>query len=259
MTAETTPGGPAAHRTALVTGGTRGIGLAITRGLLARGCNVGAASRSGGHPALAAAGAAGAAAATGHGDALLGVRHDLADPPSAGRTVGEVLARWGRLDSLILNAGVYAAGRLDELDPGEWWRIVDTNVQGMARLVRAALPALRQAPDASIVIVSSVVALIGFPGDTAYATAKSAMIGFGRSLAKETARHGIRVNVLAPGFVETGMTAAVPQEARRRIAQAITLRRFGTADEISRAAVFLSEDATYCTGTVLTVDGGWSL
>jgi 3-oxoacyl-[acyl-carrier protein] reductase len=111
----------------------------------------------------------------------------------------------------------------------------------------------------SIVLVSSVVGVIGHAGDTAYAGAKSAMIGFGRSLAKEVARDGIRVNVLAPGFVSTDMTDAVPESARRRIERETVLGRFGTVDEIAKAAVFLSEDATFCTGSVLTVDGGWAL
>jgi len=109
------------------------------------------------------------------------------------------------------------------------------------------------------VLVSSVVGIIGHAGDTAYASAKAAMIGFGRSLAKEVARDRIRVNILAPGFVETDMTDAVPIAARKRIEAATVLNRFGTVDEIAKAAVFLSEDATFCTGSVLTADGGWSL
>ena len=245
------PAGPAERRTALVTGGARGIGAAISRGLLARGCNVAV----GYHSSVQAV-----SALTGeYGAAVTGVRFDLGDCSAAHDAVDKVRARWGRLDSLVVNASVYDAGRLDELDPAAWWHVVESNLRGMAQLTRAALPVLREAPDPSIVLVSSVVGLIGFAGDTAYATAKSAMTGFARSLAKETARDGIRVNVLAPGFVETGMTAAVPEKARQNIERATMMRRFGTAEEIARAAVFLSEDATYCTGTVLVVDGGWSL
>jgi 3-oxoacyl-[acyl-carrier protein] reductase len=242
---------PEKRRTAFVTGGARGIGAAITRGLLARGCNVGVGYRSSGQAADALA--------REYGDAALGVRFDLGDGPAAGQAVDEITARWGRLDSLVLNAGVYTGGRLDDLDPAAWWRVVETNLRGMSQAARAALPVLREAADPSVVVISSVVGMIGFAGDTAYATAKSAMIGFARSLAKETARDGIRVNVLAPGFVETDMTALVTGKARERIERDTIMRRFGTAEEIARAAVFLSEDATYCTGTVLTVDGGWSL
>jgi 3-oxoacyl-[acyl-carrier protein] reductase len=100
---------------------------------------------------------------------------------------------------------------------------------------------------------------MGFPGDTAYAAAKSGMIGLARSLAKEVGREGTRVNVVAPGFVDTDMTAQIPDGSRGRILEATQLRRFGTAEEIARAIVFLAEDATYCTGSVLAADGGWSL
>jgi 3-oxoacyl-[acyl-carrier protein] reductase len=145
------------------------------------------------------------------------------------------------------------------MDPDRWWRVVEVNLKGMATLTRAALPALRHSPDPSVVLVSSVVGIIGHAGDTAYATAKAAMIGFARSLAKESRRDGVRVNVLAPGFIDTDMTAAIRETARRNIARATVLRRFGSVEEIGRAAVFLSEDATYCTGSVLAADGGWSI
>lgn len=121
----------------------------------------------------------------------------------------------------------------------------------------SAPPALRR--NASIVVLSSVVGEIGFPGDTAYAASKAGLIGLARSLAKELGRDGIRVNVLAPGFAETDMTSAVSGQARDRILDRTVLSRFATAEEVARAAVFLAEDATFCTGTVLNVDGGWSI
>ncbi len=170
-----------------------------------------------------------------------------------------VVSHWGRLDSLILNAGQWSGGRLNATKPDAWWSVIETNLRGTVALARAALPHLANGTSPSIVLVSSVVGVIGHPGDTAYASAKSAMVGFGRSLAKEVARDGIRVNILAPGFVATDMTDAVPASARRRIEQDTVLGRFGTVDEIAKAAVFLSEDATFCTGSVLTVDGGWAL
>lgn len=110
-----------------------------------------------------------------------------------------------------------------------------------------------------MLLISSVVGLVGHAGDTAYASAKAALVGFARSLAKEVGRDGIRVNVLAPGFVETDMTAEVSDRARNRLTDEMVLRRFGTTGEVADAAVFLAQDATYCTGTVLAVDGGWSL
>ncbi|MEV5156454.1 SDR family oxidoreductase [Streptomyces werraensis] len=248
---ESSSGEDSAPRTALVTGGSRGIGAGITRELVARGRNVAcgfANSREAAEKLRADA-----------PENVLLVRYDLNDEMTADSAVAATLDRWGRLDTLIVNAGHWDGGRLSEMDPARWWRVIEANLGGMAALTRAALPALVRSGDPAIVLVSSIVGLIGHAGDTAYASAKAAMVGFARSLAKEMARDGVRVNVLAPGFVETGMTARVSPEARERIARSGILRRFGTVEEIARAAVFLSEDATYCTGSVLTADGGWSL
>ncbi|AEA27631.1 3-oxoacyl-(acyl-carrier-protein) reductase [Pseudonocardia dioxanivorans CB1190] len=241
----------AADRTSLVTGASRGIGAGIARHLLDRGVRVAGAYRSGrdGVEKLA----------TAHRDRVLPVHLDLGDPDSAVDAVEQVRATWGRLDSLVLNAAVWDGGRLTRMDPDAWWAVVETNLRGTAAVVRAAVPLLQEGNDASIVLVGSVVGHVGFPGDTAYASTKAALVGFARSLAKELAATGVRVNVLAPGFVDTDMTAAVPEGSRATIAEATLLGRFGTVDEIARAAVFLSEDATFCTGTVLAADGGWSL
>jgi 3-oxoacyl-[acyl-carrier protein] reductase len=241
-------------RAVLVTGASRGIGAGIARELLRRDRLVACTYRS--RPHWAAQLAADAARPAG---AVLPVPFDLADEGTAEPAVQAVVDAWGWLDGLVVNAGEWRGGRLTGMDPAAWWRVVEVNLRGSAALVRAALPVLAKSDEPSIVLVSSVVGLIGHAGDTAYASAKAAMIGFARSLAKEVAGEGIRVNVLAPGFVDTDMTAAVSDRSRRTIAESTLLRRFGTVAEIARAAVFLSEDATYCTGTVLTADGGWSI
>jgi 3-oxoacyl-[acyl-carrier protein] reductase len=238
-------------RTVLVTGGSRGIGAGITRLLSARHRNIACGYRSNREAAEKLAADA--------PERIEPVHYDSSLPHTADAAVAAALARWGRLDGLILNAGQWHGGRLDTMDPQLWWRVIEGNLKGIADLTRAALPVLGRGPEPSIVLVSSVVGIIGHAGDTAYASAKAAMIGFARSLAKEVGRGGIRVNVLAPGFVETDMTAAVSERARRSIAERAALGRFGTVEEIARAAVFLSEDAGYCTGAVLTADGGWSL
>lgn len=236
------------ERTVLVTGASRGIGAGIVRELLGRGRRVACGYRTAPDPCWSA-----------EPDRLLPVRFDLADEASAAGAVRTVVDTWGRLDALICNAGVWQGGRLTAMDAQDWWRVVEVNVRGNAALARAALPALAASRQPSILLVSSVVGLIGHAGDTAYAGAKAALVGFARSLAKEVAADGVRVNVLAPGFVDTDMTAAVPARSRAAIADATLLGRFGTVEEIARAAAFLSEDATFCTGTVLAVDGGWSL
>lgn len=235
-------------RSTLVTGASRGIGAGIARLLLDRGGRVACTSRSG------------RSAVSEHaGGRALPVALDLAEPAGAEHAVERVREHWGRLDSLVLNAGVWHGGRLSTMDPDTWWEVVRTNLGGTAALVRAATGLLIGGTEPSIVLVGSVVGEVGFAGDTAYAASKAALVGFARSLAKELAPDGVRVNVLAPGFVETDMTSAVPDGSRQRIASATLLGRFGTVDEIARAAVFLADDATFCTGSVLTADGGWSL
>lgn len=238
-------------RTALVTGASRGIGAGIARQLLDRGVRVAGAYRSGLENVQKLA--------AGYPDQVVPVHLDLGRRETAQSAVDEVRRRWGRLDSLVLNAAVWNGGKLARIDPDAWWSVVETNLRSTAAIVRAAVPMLVEATSPSIVLVGSVVGDVGFPGDTAYASTKAAAVGFARSLAKELAPNGVRVNVLAPGFVDTDMTAAVPEASRHKIAEATLLGRFGTVDEIARAAVFLSEDATFCTGTVLAADGGWSL
>lgn len=238
-------------RTAVVTGASRGIGAAVADQLAGRGLRVASTYRS--HPDGVAK------LAAHHGESILPLPYDLGDQESAEALVAAVLDRWGRLDTLVVNAATWRGGRLGEIDHADWLHVVESNVAGMAQLCTAALPALRAGENPSILLMSSAVGIVGFPGDTAYATVKASMTGFARSLAKELGRYGVRVNVLAPGFVETEMTSGVSDGARERITADLVLRRFGTPAEIAAAAVFLTEDATYCTGTVLTADGGWSL
>ncbi|MEU4667663.1 SDR family oxidoreductase [Amycolatopsis sp. NPDC023774] len=238
-------------RVALVTGASRGIGEAIARHLLDRGLRVAGTYRSGKDRV-------GKLAADAPGR-VLPVAFDLAAPDTAEALVAQVARHWGRLDSLVLNAAVWQGGKLARVDPGDWWRVIEENLRSTAALVRAAIPWLAEGVNPSVVLVGSAVGTVGFPGDTAYASVKAAAVGFARSLAKELAPQGVRVNVLAPGFVETDMTAAIPAGARKKIADATVLGRFGTVEEIARAAVFLAEDATFCTGAVLAADGGWTL
>jgi 3-oxoacyl-[acyl-carrier protein] reductase len=238
-------------RVVLVTGGSRGIGAAVVRQLSARGCKVGCGYHTSGKKAEALA--------SEYAGAVIPVHYVLGDSAAAETAVDSMLRQFGRLDAVVANAGVWAGGLLEEVAEDTWDTILGDNVRGVAQICRSALPALALGTDPSITIMSSAVGLMGHPGDTAYASAKAALIGFGRSLAKETARKGVRVNMVAPGFVDTDMTAQVPARSRDRISQATVLGRFGTCDEVARSVVFMSEDATYCTGSVLTVDGGWSL
>ncbi|QEC47240.1 SDR family oxidoreductase [Baekduia soli] len=239
-----------AGRVVLVTGGSRGLGRAIVGELAGRGLNLCFTYREQEQAAEEVAAQARAAGA----DTLV-LRYDQARD-DAQPVVDAILERWGRLDGAILNAGMWAGGRIDELDPEAWWNVVEIDLGGVYRCVRAAVPVIRRSPEGSIVLMSSMVGIAGFPGDTAYASAKAGLVGLGKSLARELARDGTRVNILAPGFVESDANASVSPRARERLLALTLLGRFGRAEEIARAAVFLSEEATYMTGAVLNIDGG---
>ena len=252
-----------AGRVALVTGGSRGIGRAIVVALAARGLRVAFTYRE---QAARAEELADELEAR-HGARPLTLAFDQ-ETEDGTAVVGEVLARWGSIDSLVLSAGMWQGGRIDRLDPDIWWRVVEIDLRGVYRMARAAVSAVSASSAGSITIVSSMVGIAGFPGDTAYASAKAGLFGFGRSLAKELAREGTpkelaregtRVNVLAPGFVESDATLDVSPAARQRLRSRLLIDRFGQAEEIATAAAFLSEDATYMTGGVLVCDGGFSL
>jgi 3-oxoacyl-[acyl-carrier protein] reductase len=238
---------------ALVTGGSRGIGAATALELARRGVDVAITYRSG----LDEANALVDRITAEHPVRAVALPMDQGDRESVEAAVAAAREALGRIDHLVANAGIWRGGTLARLDDDAWWEVVEINLGGTRTLAKAALPALAER-GGSIVLVSSAVGLVGFPGDTAYASAKAALVGFGRSLAKEVAPRGIVVNVLAPGFVDTDMTAAVPASSRERIEQLTTLGRFGRPEEIARAAAFLALDAGYCTGVVLPVDGGWT-
>jgi 3-oxoacyl-[acyl-carrier protein] reductase len=241
-------------RVALVTGGSRGLGAAIVRALAGRGLRVAFTYRERADLAeeLCEEFAGGGA------ERPMALRFDQ-ESETGEEVVAAVVERWGRLDSLVLSAGIWSGGRIDRLDPEEWWRVVEVDLRGVYRMARAAVAPLGAGPAGSITIVSSTIGIAGFPGDTAYSSAKAGLIGFGRSLAKELAGAGTRVNVIAPGFVESDATAEVSDAARERLSSRLLIDRFGRAEEIGAAAAFLSEDATYSTGTVLVCDGGFSL
>ncbi len=164
-----------------------------------------------------------------------------------------------QIDAVVLNAGVWAGGRVGTIDDDTWWEVVETNLRGTYRITKLLLGMLRRSEVPSITMVSSVVGIIGFPGDTAYSSAKGGIISFAKSLAKEVVRDGIRVNVIAPGHVATDLTAGLPERGRNRVMGEIPMARSATAEEIAKGIAFLVFDGTYMTGSTLTMDGGWSL
>jgi 3-oxoacyl-[acyl-carrier protein] reductase len=241
------PQTPLAGQVALVTGGSRGIGAAIARTLAGAGATVAINYRSDRQAAERVAAECGTASLW---------PADVADAEAVEAMVREVGDAHGRLDIAVANAGVWHGGPVDELDPRAWREVLDTSLGGAFNLARAVTPPMRAAGYGRFVAIGSVIGLVGFPGDAAYAAAKAGLVGFVRSLAKEVGRDGVTANVVAPGFVETDMTAAVSDRSRERLLQRAIIRRPGHPDEVAAAVRYLACDGAYVTGQVLVVDGG---
>ncbi len=239
-------------RVALVTGASRGIGRAIAVELARAGAEVAvnyAASEE------AAREVASQIEALGQRAYL--VKFDVADSEAVLRGVREVEEALGRIDILVNNAGITRDGLLARMKEEDWERVLSVNLKGAFLVTRAVLPGMMKRRYGRIINVSSVVAFSGNPGQTNYAASKAGLVGFSRSLALEVARRGITVNVVAPGFIETDMTAALPEKAREALLSRVPMGRAGTPEEVAHAVVFLASDrASYITGTVLHVNGG---
>jgi len=239
-------------KVALVTGASRGIGRAVALELARAGAEVAvnyAASEGPAQEVVREIEALGRRA--------LAVKFDVADHEAVARGVKEVEEAFGRIDILVNNAGITRDGLCMRLKEEDWERVLSVNLKGAFLVTRAALPGMLKRRWGRIVNISSVVAFSGNPGQTNYAASKAGLVGFSRSLALEVASRGITVNVVAPGFIETDMTAALPEKAREALLSRVPLGRPGTPEEVAYAVVFLaSEKAAYITGTVLHVNGG---
>jgi 3-oxoacyl-[acyl-carrier protein] reductase len=233
---------------ALVTGASRGIGAAIARSLAEDGWDVAVAYRSdkvGAQATAAAVEAAGGRAVT--------IQGEVADPETAERLVADAEDQLGPVLCLVNNAGVRADGLALQLDDDAWDRVVDTNLSAAFRLTRRALKGMVRARYGRIVNVASVVGPRANAGQANYAAAKAGLIGMTKTVSSEVARRGVTVNAVAPGFIETDMTADLPRE----VLAAVPARRPGTPQDVAAAVGFLASDnAGYVTGTTLFVDGG---
>jgi 3-oxoacyl-[acyl-carrier protein] reductase len=237
-------------KVALVTGGSRGIGRAISLALGAHGAKVAV------NYAANAAAAAATVSEIGEKDATA-IAGDVADPATGARLVEATVAAFGRIDILVNNAGVTADDLILRMSEDEWDRVIDTNLKGTFSLTKAAIRPMVRQRWGRIISVSSVAGLVGNAGQANYAAAKAGIIGFAKSIAKEVASRNITSNVIAPGFVDTEMTAQLTDAQREEIMRMVALGRTGTPADVAPAAVFLaSDEAAYVTGHVLTVDGG---
>lgn len=235
----------------IVSGGSRGLGLAIVEALLARGDSVATFSRSG-SPALSSLEAA-------HGERLHVESCDAAASLAIQGFVSRVAARFGGIDHCIANAAIAQEGVLATMRDDEIESMLAVNVKGSIVLVRECVRQMLVAPpgDRSVTLVSSVVAGRGSPGLSVYAATKAAVEGFGISLARELGPRGIRVNTVAPGFLETDLSAPLSPENRGRIARRTALGRLGTAGDVVGTVAFLaSPAASFLTGQVVGIDGG---
>ena len=228
-------------RSWLVTGGSRGIGRAV----------VDQATKSGGSVAVLARAPGGEPYAA--PEQVVEIPTDVTDSDAVARAVADARERLGGLDVVVNCAGVHRGGRIENLDRRRWEEVLSTNLTGAYEVCHAAVPHL--GAGAAIVNVGAVVGFRGFPGDSAYASAKAGLAGLTRALAVELAPAGVRVNLVVPGFVDTAMTAGLSEAARARVVAAIPAGRVGAADEIAEVVVAVA-GSTYMTGATIPVDGG---
>jgi 3-oxoacyl-[acyl-carrier protein] reductase len=240
-----------ADKIAVVTGAGRGIGRAVALAYAKMGADVVCVSRTEENSAKVAA------EVEGIGRRAWAVAVDVSDTAAVDAAAKGILESTGRIDILVNNAGVTRDNLLMRMSEEEWDTVIDTNLKGAFNFTKALTRPFIKQRSGRIINIASVIGLIGNAGQSNYAASKAALIGFTKSIAKELATRGITVNAIAPGFIETDMTAALSEKMREGILGNVPLERFGSPDDIAHAAVFLAmEPSGYITGQVLTVDGG---
>jgi 3-oxoacyl-[acyl-carrier protein] reductase len=238
-------------QTAFVTGSTRGIGHAIARALHAAGAKVAIVGRD-----LARA----ETAAAGLGEGAIGVACDVADAAQVEAALTAAEAALGPITILVNNAGVTRDNLLIRLSDADWDVVLDANLKGAFHTMRILAKGMMKRRGGRIINITSIVGLMGNKGQANYAASKAGLIGLTKAVAKEYAGRGVLVNCVAPGYIETEMTAALPAEASAALLSAIPLGRLGQPEEIAGAVLFLASDlARYITGHVLVVDGGMAM
>ena len=227
-------------RTVLITGGNRGIGFSLAEEFLAAGHRVAVTARSGSGPA-----------------GSITVHADVTDGESLDRAFAEVESKLGPIEVVVANAGITRDTLVLRMTDEDFDAVIDTNLGGAFRVVKRATKGMLKAKFGRIILISSVVGLYGSAGQVNYSSSKSALVGMARSLTRELASRNITANVVAPGFIETDMTAELPEEQQAEYKRNIPAGRFASPDEVAKVCVWLaSDDAAYISGAVIPVDGG---
>ncbi|RYP87505.1 3-oxoacyl-[acyl-carrier-protein] reductase [Nocardioides guangzhouensis] len=227
-------------RSVLVTGGNRGIGRAIAEAFLAQGDKVAVTTRNGGAP-----------------EGALDVRCDITDPDAVEAAFAQVEEAHGPVEVLVANAGVTKDTLLLRMSEDDWNTVIETNLTGTFRVAKRASKGMLRQRKGRLIFISSVVGLLGSAGQVNYAASKAGLVGMARSLARELGSRSITANVVAPGFVETDMTAVLTDDQQAKIKDQVPLGRYASPDEIAAAVTWLAGDgAAYVTGAVIPVDGG---
>jgi 3-oxoacyl-[acyl-carrier protein] reductase len=228
------------ERVVLVTGGNRGIGRAIAERFVRDGYRVAVTARSGEGP-----------------EGTLTVRADVTDAASIDAAFTEVEEKLGPVEVVVANAGITKDTLLMRMSEDDFDSVVSTNLGGTFRVVKRASKGMLRARFGRVILISSVVGLYGSAGQVNYSASKSALVGFARSLTRELGARGITANVVAPGFIETDMTAELPDETQKQYKANIPAARFATPDEVAGVVTWLAgDDAAYISGAVIPVDGG---
>ena len=240
MTTQTSDQPASSGRSVLVTGGNRGIGRAIAEAFVAQGDRVAVTTRSGGAP-----------------EGCLDVRCDITDPAAVEAAFAEVEAAHGPVEVLVANAGITDDTLLLRMSEEQFTGVLDTNLTGSFRVAKRAAKGMLRLRRGRLVFISSVVGLLGSAGQVNYAASKAGLVGMARSMARELGSRSITANVVAPGFVETEMTAVLPEETKAKYKEQIPLGRYATTEEVASVVQWIASDgAAYVTGAVIPVDGG---
>lgn len=227
-------------RTVLVTGGNRGIGHAIAAEFLAQGHRVAVTARSGEGP-----------------EGALTVRADVTDGAALDAAFAEIEEKLGPVEVVVANAGITRDMLLLRMSDDDFDTVVDTNLGGSFKVVKRASKGMLKARFGRVILISSVVGLFGGPGQVNYSASKAGLVGMARSITRELGARGITANVVAPGFIETDMTAELPEQTQADYKKSIPAGRFATPTEVARVVTWLaSDDAAYISGAVIPVDGG---